>query len=80
MLGHEYHPKRECSHAAKVQCTSFFSLHNVALEEGIDYMIINDIQLKGHDTQHSGHTGQNLKIERNIEMQLVRPTEVCGKA
>ena len=35
--------------------------------------------LKGHITQHSGHKGQNLKTETIIEIQLVRPTEVCGK-
>ena len=32
--------------------------------------------LKGHNTKHSGHMGQNLKT---IEIQLIRLTEVCGK-
>ena len=35
--------------------------------------------LKGHNTQHSGHMGQNLKTEKTIEIQLVRLTEVCDK-
>ena len=29
--------------------------------------------------QHSVHTDQNLKTEKATEIQLVRPTEVCGK-
>ena len=29
--------------------------------------------------QHSVHTDQNLKTEKVTEIQLVRPTEVCGK-
>ena len=36
--------------------------------------------LKGCNIQHSGHKGPNLsKLKKKIEMQLVRPTEVCGK-
>ena len=34
------------------------------------------LNLRGHNTQHSGHTYLN---ETTIEIQLVRPTEVCGK-
>ena len=29
--------------------------------------------------QHSGHMGQNIQNEKTIEINLVRPTEVCGK-
>ena len=32
--------------------------------------------LKERNRQHSG---QNNKIEKNIKIQTVRPTEVCGK-
>ena len=35
---------------------------------------------KGTNTQHSGHEGQIFNTEKTIEIQLVRPTEVCGKA
>ena len=35
--------------------------------------------LRGTNTQHSGHEGQIFKTEKTIEIQLVRPTEVCGK-
>ena len=34
---------------------------------------------KQHNTQHSGHTGQQFQTEKTIEIQQVRPTEVCGK-
>ena len=37
------------------------------------------LSLKGTNTQHSGHVGQIFKTEKSIEMQPVRPTEVCGK-
>ena len=31
--------------------------------------------------QHSGHMGQNnyFKLKETIEIQLVRPTDICGK-
>ena len=35
--------------------------------------------LKGHNTQHSGHRVNLFQTETTIEIQLVRPTEVCGK-
>ena len=36
--------------------------------------------IKGHNTQHIGHAGQFFfQTEKTIEIQLVRPTEVCGK-
>ena len=35
--------------------------------------------LKEHITQHSSHTGHIIKANKTIEIQLVRPTEVCGK-
>ena len=35
--------------------------------------------LEGHNTQYSGHTGQTFQADKTIEMQLVRPTEVCSK-
>ena len=35
--------------------------------------------LKGPNMQHSGHTGKFLLTETTIEIQPVRPTEVCGK-
>ena len=36
------------------------------------------VYLKGHNTQHSGHTVYFFQTDI-IEIQLVRPTEVCGK-
>ena len=36
--------------------------------------------LKGHNTQHSSFIRVNIfQSENRIEIQLVRPTEVCGK-
>ena len=35
--------------------------------------------IKGHNTQHSGHKGQNFSTEKSKEIQLVRTTEVHGK-
>ena len=35
--------------------------------------------LKWPNTQHSGQMSQKLKTEKTIEIQLVRPTDVCGK-
>ena len=35
--------------------------------------------LKGTNTQHSGHISQIFKTEKNINIQLVGPTEVCGE-
>ena len=35
--------------------------------------------LKGTNTQHSGHVGQIFKTEKTIEIQPVRPTEICGE-
>ena len=32
-----------------------------------------------HNTQYNGYTGQDFQAEKAIEIQLVRPTEVCGK-
>ena len=38
------------------------------------------VTLKGHNTQHSGHMGKKkFKLKKTKEIQLVRPTEVCGK-
>ena len=37
------------------------------------------ISLKGHNTQDNGHTCQIFQTETTMEIQLVRPTEVCGK-
>ena len=35
--------------------------------------------VKGHSTQHSGLTGHFFLTETTVEIQVVRPTEVCGK-
>ena len=36
--------------------------------------------LKGHNTQNSDHMGKSFfPTEQTIEIQLVRPTKVCGK-
>ena len=35
--------------------------------------------LKGQNKQHSGHIGQKISNQKTREIQLVRPTEVCGK-
>ena len=35
--------------------------------------------LKGTNRQHSGQMSKNIQNVKNMEMQLVRPTEVCGK-
>ena len=41
---------------------------------------IKNLGLKGHNTQHSGHTDQTFfQTETTPEIQLVRPTGVCGK-
>ena len=37
------------------------------------------LTLKGTYTQHSGHVGQIFKTEKTVEIQPVRPNEVCGK-
>ena len=37
-------------------------------------------RLKGHNMQHSNHMGRHFSNwKKTIEMQLVMPTEVCGK-
>ena len=40
---------------------------------------MNSCMLKGHNMQHSGHMGHFFQTEKTIEVQLVRPIEVCGK-
>ena len=40
---------------------------------------ISLVLLKGHNMQHSGKMGQYFSDLKTIEIQLVRPTEVCGK-
>ena len=35
--------------------------------------------LKSPNRQHSGQLSQIFKTEKRTEIQLVRPTEVCGK-
>ena len=44
-----------------------------------DTELISYHYLMGHNTQHSGHMGQNVQTEKPIEIQPVKPTEVCGK-
>ena len=39
----------------------------------------NHSVLKGHSMQHSGHMGKKIQAEKTIEIQLVRPTVVCGE-
>ena len=36
-------------------------------------------RLKGTNRQHSGQMSQNIQTEKPLDIQPVRPTEVCGK-
>ena len=46
---------------------------------GTDWKVTQCI-LKGTNIQQSDHTGPKYsKLKKTIEIQLVRPTEVCGK-
>ena len=45
----------------------------------VDKSVTYACHLKGHNTQHSAHMGHNFQTEKTIEIQLVWPTEVCGK-
>ena len=47
--------------------TSLFSLHGRTGKKTLP------------NTQHSGQMSQIFKTEKDIEIQLVRPTEVCGE-
>ena len=59
----------------------YLTSNNLKISHVILFLSSNipSTNLKGHNTQHSRHTGKNVQTEKNIEIQLVRPTEVCGK-
>ena len=46
---------------------------------GLQNLVVGYPGLKGHNTQQSGHMGQHFQTEKAVEIQIVRPTEVCGK-
>ena len=52
----------------------YVTISHIELESYSD--MAHDHLLKGHNAQHSGHTGQSFSNGKTLEIQLVRPTEV----
>ena len=76
---YNYSPSREDQEEGYIEIRDDDLLEVLSPTEEEDFQVSAGVIIKGHQHAAYEHMGQFFKTEKTIEIQPVRPTEVCGK-